>query len=735
MGRSSAIVTRISRSRAQLPGWSGVYARLVQYFRERGVLDWLENEFCIPRGSGYQPVDAFLVGLAYAAARATEGMQKFLTGLGAKGRCELAALGGRKRFPTQSSFSRLLASIGSEGVQAFSDMILALGHDEVVACFGESTSCKDAHGRPFRAYHCDQRVQAFRQRALPEAEDLPPPRRLGPNTAQTGYAGRKRGEVVQSRSLTMDAGTGMAVHLVVQSGPMDVSTAVGMACAAVEASCSRLGVAKEDTLLIHDGAGNGLEQVRASERWKQPLLVRLSLYSAIRQSDAFKSITEWKPVVDSLSGPKREAADLEYIRYPDDILMHTLISRFTCSSGVKSGAGFVDDGWQYEVFGSTFDSTRLRTEDYESLYYGRCGQENRFNQQDHEGAKAHLFSENSAGQQFLLTTGLAVWNCKTVLGLRLAQHPADPIGSLQLEESGYCKADGIPPLPRAEPNPSIHTPSLPLPSRLPSRSPEPSPRRVASTQDINSDPRTDSDMPCATRQWPHVVAGDARLPLTHRMDPQFLLSPCGGHIVCPKGQKLFLQTPRAWSEGHVQLRFRAGRHTCGRCSASESCFHSKNDRPRKELRYIVTEDLVLVGEGRKPRKKKDPRPRLPPSPVALPPPVLLRPPPNAAELQFPTLVPSLLRNYAFSLLSMLMTHVFFRLPPEPSPTSPLLALTAAARQHRRKTWKQQHDWNALPEGTPVSIDHKLPHNWQSRLPGPVRKLIALGERHGHRASG
>lgn len=733
MGRSSAVVTRISRSRGRLPEWAAVYARLVQYFRERGVLDWLEKEFCIPRGSGYQPVDAFLVGVAYAAARATEGMQKFLTRLGATGRCELAALGGRKTFPTQASLSRLLAIMGSEGVQALSDMILALGHDEVIACFGESTSCKDAQGRPFRAYHCDQRVQAFRQRALPEAKDLPPPRRLGAGTAQTGYAGRKRGEVLQSRSLTMDAGTGMALHLVVQSGPMDVSTAVGMACAAVEASCSRLGVAKEDTLLIHDGAGNGLEQVRAAEKWKQPLLVRLSLYSAIRQSEAFPSIIEWKPVVDSLSGPKREAADMEYVRYPDDILMHTLISRFPCRSGMKSGAGFVDDGWQYEVFGSTFDSARLRTEDHESLYYGRCGQENRFSQQDHEGAKAHLFSENPSGQQFMLATGLAVWNCETVLGLRLVQHPADPIGSLQFEESGYCKADAIPSLPRAEPGPTTSTPSPPPPP--PSHSPEPSPCREVSRQEPHSDMKTDSDRPCTIRRWPHVVAGEARLSLTQRLDPQFRLSPCGGHVVCPKGQKLFLQTPRAWSEGRVQLRFRAGRYTCGRCSASESCVHSKNARPRKDLRYIVNKDLVLVGEGREPRKKREPNPRHPPSPEASPPPPVRRPPPNAAELQFPTLVPSLLRTYAFSLFSLLITRILFTLPPEPPPASPLLALTAAARQHRRKTWKQQHDWNALPQGTPVSIDHKLPYNWRSRLPGPVRKLIDLGERPEHWASG
>ena len=49
--------------------------------------------------------------------------------------------------------------------------------------------------------------QAARQRALPQTEDLPPPHRRLDQVCAPGYQGRKRGEVVRTRTVVLQAHT------------------------------------------------------------------------------------------------------------------------------------------------------------------------------------------------------------------------------------------------------------------------------------------------------------------------------------------------------------------------------------------------------------------------------------------------------------------------------------------------------------------------------------------------
>jgi hypothetical protein len=67
--------------------------------------------------------------------------------------------------------------------------------------------CGIEQGLDFLVFDVDGTREAARQRALPKSPDRPPPqRRLRPLCAP-GYTGRKRGEVVRTRTTTLQAHT------------------------------------------------------------------------------------------------------------------------------------------------------------------------------------------------------------------------------------------------------------------------------------------------------------------------------------------------------------------------------------------------------------------------------------------------------------------------------------------------------------------------------------------------
>src|SRR5258706_16480181 len=63
----------------------------------------------------------------------------------------------------------------------------------------------DRAGNAWVVIDIDGTREAARQRALPQAEALPPPFRRLDDVCATGYRGRKRGEVVRTRTVISQA--------------------------------------------------------------------------------------------------------------------------------------------------------------------------------------------------------------------------------------------------------------------------------------------------------------------------------------------------------------------------------------------------------------------------------------------------------------------------------------------------------------------------------------------------
>ena len=110
------------------------------------------------------------------------------------------ALFGRDRLPARSTLSRFLASLDQAAVETLRTLFL---HDLLARPLVKEEQpggLWDRQGNHFLVFDIDGTREAARQRALPKTADRPEPsRRLRPLCAP-GYTGRKRGEIVRTRT-------------------------------------------------------------------------------------------------------------------------------------------------------------------------------------------------------------------------------------------------------------------------------------------------------------------------------------------------------------------------------------------------------------------------------------------------------------------------------------------------------------------------------------------------------
>jgi len=151
--------------------------------------------------------------------------------------------------------------------------------------------------------------------------------------------------------------------------------------------------------------------------------------------DALRPVAGWgievqrfEPVPDSLSGPRREAAELGSLRLTakelrlgeselPSLQSRIVISRFAAGES-KRGVGIVRGPWQYELFGTSVPQERWPAAETVTAYYGRCAQENRFFQEDTQLGLDRIFSYHLPGQHLASAMGLFCWNVRLALGAK-----------------------------------------------------------------------------------------------------------------------------------------------------------------------------------------------------------------------------------------------------------------------------------------------------------------------------
>src|SRR6266704_5180526 len=115
------------------------------------------------------------------------------------------ALFERDRLPARSTLSRFLAALTEEPVEALRTLFLDDLLSRPLTNERQTGNLVDRTGGEWIVFDLDGTRAAARQRALPQAEDLPPPFRRLDDVCAAGYTGRKRGEIVRTRTVVSQA--------------------------------------------------------------------------------------------------------------------------------------------------------------------------------------------------------------------------------------------------------------------------------------------------------------------------------------------------------------------------------------------------------------------------------------------------------------------------------------------------------------------------------------------------
>ena len=115
------------------------------------------------------------------------------------------ALFERDRLPSRSALSRFLAALTPEPVEALRTLFLEDLLERRPDFEQPPGGLTDRTGKVWKVFDIDGTREAARQRALPKGATLPAASRRLEEICAPGYTGRKRAEVVRTRTTVVQA--------------------------------------------------------------------------------------------------------------------------------------------------------------------------------------------------------------------------------------------------------------------------------------------------------------------------------------------------------------------------------------------------------------------------------------------------------------------------------------------------------------------------------------------------
>ena len=187
------------------PCWFGEVVVISSALRKHHILSKINERVCFARKwfGRYEVIDflAVLFGYAISGERTLEEFYESLQPLA----IPFMALFERDRLPSRSALSRFLAVLTEAPVEALRTLFLDDLFARPLTPDKQTGGLVDRAGNTWMVFDIDGTRQAARQRALPQTDDLPPPFRRLDDVCAPGYRGRKRGEVVRTRTTVSQA--------------------------------------------------------------------------------------------------------------------------------------------------------------------------------------------------------------------------------------------------------------------------------------------------------------------------------------------------------------------------------------------------------------------------------------------------------------------------------------------------------------------------------------------------
>jgi hypothetical protein len=643
VGSSSQVTIQISPQPVpSTPSWFAETTAFAQVLSHVGILKAIQEQvrFVRARFGHYDLIDfvAVLVGYAFSGEPTFLAFYERLAPFAEP----FMALFGRDQLPHRSTLSRFLAALD----QASVEVLRTLFQRDLPARlpFPSPGGLFDRTGAQWVVIDVDGTRQAARQRALPQTEALPALHRRFDQVCAPGYQGRKRGEVVRTRTVLLQAHTHQFLGTFGGPGNGDYRGELVRAVQVITTYATKLGLPLASVLLRLDGlygdAAPLLDVLQAGlgvlARSRDYDLLDLAVVKQVlaRAPDRVSTHPE--------SGMTRALYECVSVPLtPTGPSVRLVVATHALTSSPPK-VGTERDGMVYELFVSTLPAPAFAPSDVLDLYLHRGSFETVLADEDVEQNADRWYSHTPCGQEFCQMLAQWVWNLRLELGQQLS--------SSELRTTEFAPAVVVEPPLAIEPTPAVEL----VPSEKPTHSAKYNPPQWARPS------------------WTSGFSGSAFTP-----QPD-------GTLRCPADHPLYPQERRPERDGSLRVLYAARIGHCRSCPLRAQCQESSASiKPRRvsAVFWPLSSDL------------SDSSPPLEDTPPQLPlAPVLWKDWPRC-RIRRAWL--KLVRSETVCLTSGITPA----LAPITIPTQEVL--TRAQRAHWRLSWDQRLARNARPSDAPT----------------------------------
>ena len=506
-----------SECAASPPSWFGEVVLMAAHLRKHEVLGKIAEHvrFARRRFGRYEVIDflAVLFGYAMSGEHTLEAFYERLQPFAGP----FMALFEPDQLPARSTLSRFLAALTPEPVEALRTLFLDDLESRPLPTDSnekQTGGLVDRAGNTWVVFDIDGTREAARQRALPQTEDLPAPFRRLDEVCAPGYTGRKRGQVVRTRTVISQAHTFQWLGTFGNRGNGRYRTELRQGLSAVGRYLTAHQLPQECALLRLDGqygTGAVLSDVAGFAfvtRGKDYTVLDHPLVQARLHlpPDQFQQRPESQLVRSLYDCPGVPVG-------PEGVPCRVVVATHPASTK-KSPVGLTREGVVYELFFTKLPQQVFTASDVVELYLHRGAFEPQLSDEDTEQDPDRWCSHSAWGQECWQVISQWVWNLRLELGHQL--HP-DPVRTPEF-------APALPPpSPHAAPASGYAPPEVGLPWK-------------------------------AGR-----FSGQA-----------FALQP-DGTLRCPADQKLLPHEHRREADGSLRVVYGASIHSCRPCPLREQC--------------------------------------------------------------------------------------------------------------------------------------------------------------------
>src|SRR6266851_3827552 len=433
------------------PSWMGEVAAMAQVLTHVGVFKAIQDQvrFARARFGQYDAMDFVIVLLGYALSGEPT-LKAYYTRL-LPFAAPFMALFGRHHLPSRSALSRFLAALDQATVEALRTQF----EKDLVARnpFASPGGLWDRFDQHWVVADVDGTRAVARQRALPHLESLPAPHRRFDQVAAPGYEGRKRGEVVRTRTTILQAHTHHFLGTFGGAGNGDYRGELKRALQVLTHYATAHQLAACQILVRLDGLYGNAAVLIDVLNTDLGLIGRSRDY-ALLDLEAVQAVLAGPPTevcTHPESGASRALYDCPDVPLAAGGPCVRLIIASHPAASTSVSIGKQREGIVYELFVTKLAAPAFSAKDVLDLYLHRGSFETVLADEDREQEPDRWCSHTPCGQEFWQILAQWVWN----LRLELGQH----LSPTAMRTTEFAPAFGNEPPPVNEP-PSVNEPPL-----------------------------------------------------------------------------------------------------------------------------------------------------------------------------------------------------------------------------------------------------------------------------------